>query len=75
MLNNAKWRKTTDINREYAIFELIVDDVPILDIGYSDAGILEISFNQYIAGSLIEWETFRSTLAEGKSLADSDKSE
>jgi hypothetical protein len=34
-------RKATDIRREYATFELLADDVAILDMGFSDEGIFD----------------------------------
>lgn len=30
-----KWRKATDINREYALFELMDDSTQILDVGFT----------------------------------------
>jgi hypothetical protein len=38
-----RWRKASDINREYAVFELLEDEEPILDVGFSDAGIFEVA--------------------------------
>jgi hypothetical protein len=68
-----RWRKASDINREYALFELLEDGEPILDVGFSDAGIFEIAFNPGMAGALIEWEQLRKLIEEGKRLAELDR--
>lgn len=68
-----RWRKTTDINRENAVFELLADDVPILDVGFSDAGVFEVVFNPGIAGVTIEWAQLLHLVAEGKKRAELDR--
>jgi hypothetical protein len=68
-----RWRKTTDVNREFAIFELLDDEKIVLDVGFSDAGIFEIGFNREIAGALIEWEKLQKMIEEGKRFAELDK--
>jgi len=60
-----RWRKTTDVNREFAIFELLDGEKIILDVGFSDAGIFEIGFNREIAGAPIEWEKLQKMIEEG----------
>lgn len=67
------WKKTTDINREYAVFELLADENPILDAGFSDVGIFDITFNAGITGSQIEWNRLRSLIEEGWKLAELDR--
>jgi hypothetical protein len=62
--NNYRWKKAGDINREYALFELLADNIPILDVGFSDAGVLEVAFNSSIAGLIIE----REALSRARSL-------
>ena len=71
--NNYRWRKTTDINREYALFELLDGETPLLDVGFTDEGILEMAFNQAIGGSVLEFEKFLKLLNEGRVLAESDR--
>lgn len=68
-----RWRKTTDINREYALFELLDGQTPILDVGFTDKGIFEISFNPSIGGETVEWEQFLTLLNEGRTLAEGDR--
>ena len=68
-----RWRKTTDINREYAVFELLADEISILDVGFSDTEGFEIVFNDRIAGVLIEWEQFQKLIEDGKALAEQDR--
>jgi len=68
-----RWRKTTDINREYAVFELLRNEIPVMDLGYSDGDILEVGFNPSITGKLIEFDQLSSLLAEGKANADLDR--
>lgn len=67
------WRKTTDVNREFAIFELMEDERPIIYAGFSDAGIFEIGFNHKMVGAPIEWEKLQKMIEEGKRLAEQDK--
>jgi hypothetical protein len=68
-----RWRKATDINREYALFELLENDEPVLDVGFSDEGIFEVAFNPGIAGGPIEWEQLRKMIEEGMRLAELDR--
>jgi hypothetical protein len=68
-----RWRKVTDVDREYAVFELLADGKPILDVGFSDAGIFEVAFNPEIAGVLIEWEQLQKMIEEGNKLAELDR--
>ncbi len=68
-----RWRKATDIDREYALFELLEDDSPVLDIGFSDEGLFEVSFNPNIGGKVMEWDQLMKLLAEGRALAEQDR--
>lgn len=68
-----RWRKTTDINRENALFELLDDQTPILDVGFTDAGIFEVAFNPSIGGKVVEWEQLLRLLKEGRALAEDDR--
>lgn len=68
-----RWRKTTDINREYSVFELVADEIPIIDVGFSDIHVFEVAFNASIAGVLIDWELLRKLIEEGRSLAERDR--
>lgn len=68
-----RWRKATDINREYALFELLADEIPILDVGFSDVEVFEIAFNDGIAGVLIEWEELRKLIDDGRAMAEEDR--
>lgn len=72
-LSKSRWRKATDVDREHAIFELVVDDMTLLDVGFSDDGILEISFDAGISSTLTSYEEFSLVLARGKQLAEADK--
>jgi hypothetical protein len=67
------WRKATDINRDFAFFELVQDGVPLLDVGYPNAGKLELTFNPSIVGQVIPYEDFISLLIEGRAMADLDR--
>lgn len=68
-----RWRKTTDINREHALFELLIGETPVLDLGFTDEGICEIAFNPSIGGKVIECEDILKLLDEGRSLAERDR--
>ncbi|GCA52237.1 hypothetical protein KGO5_04702 [Sinorhizobium sp. KGO-5] len=71
-LKNYRWRKTTDVKREFAVYELLADEVAILDAGFSDKGVFEVAFNDAITGSLIEWEQLRKLIDEGQTIAECD---
>ncbi len=68
-----RWRKTTDINREYALFELLEGETPVLDLGFSDEGILEVAFNPSVGSRVLELEKFLKLLDEGRALAERDR--
>jgi hypothetical protein len=68
-----RWRKASDVNREFAIFELLADEIVILDVGYSDTGIFEISFNSEINGFLVEWERLQELIEDARKIADIDR--
>lgn len=72
-LENYRWRKSTDIDREYAIFELLMDETPILDVGFSDSRVFEIVFNGNIVGVLVEWEVLQKLIDAGRALAEQDR--
>ena len=68
-----RWRKATDINREYALFELMGDSTPILDVGFTDEGVLEIALNPGASGIVMAWDQILALLSEGRSLAEHDR--
>lgn len=70
MSTGYRWRKTTDINREHALFELLDGDTPVLDVGFTDQGVFEVAFNPGISGKVMEWEQFLKLLSEGRNLAE-----
>lgn len=70
---NYRLRKATDIDREYAMIELLADDVAILDMGFSDNGIFEIAFNKSIGGVIIDWVQLREWIEKAKDLAELDR--
>jgi len=69
----ASWRKTTDINREYAVFELVHDNTVLLDIGFTDNDVLEIAFHEAVSSTVIDWDRFLQFINKGKKLAEDDK--
>ncbi len=73
MTQKLRWRKVTDINRDFALIELLQYDVPILDIGYSNSGKFELAFNLMIANQIIPYEEFMTCLVEGRNMADLDR--
>jgi hypothetical protein len=68
-----RWRKTTDINREHALFELLDDDNPLVDVGFTDEGVFEVAFNPSIGGKVMEWDQFLELIREGRTLAERDR--
>ena len=73
-LDKHRWRKFSDINREFALFELVTDDnQSILDVGFSDGGVLEVSFDDKVVGLVIEWSRLQEIIEEGRKLAEQDR--
>lgn len=72
-LKSYRWRKTTDINREHALFELLDGESPVLDVGFTDEGVFEVAFNPEIGGKVMDWDQFLALLEEGKALAVKDR--
>ena len=60
------------MKREFAVYELLADEVAILDAGFSDKGVFEVAFNDAMTGSLIEWEQLRKLIDEGQTIAECD---
>ena len=71
--NSATWRKFTDINREHAIFELLVDGRVVLDVAYNDEDVFEIAFHEASKNWIRPWESFQRIIQHGRSLADEDR--
>lgn len=70
---NLRYRKCSDIGREYAVFELVdKDDIILLDVGYSDERELEVTFHQGISNRQLPGALLLDLLAEGKELAGSE---
>lgn len=72
-LSKATWRKATDVNREYAIFELVHDGVVLLDVGLSDSEVLEVAFHEGLANVVSPWDIFLQVLGEGRKIAELNK--
>lgn len=68
-----RWRKTTDINRQHALFELLDGETSLLDAGYTDKGVFEVSFDPGISGKVMEMRLLLGLLEEGRALADLDR--
>ena len=68
-----RWRRTTDINRENALFELLEGETALLDVGFTDAGVFEVAFNPAMGGKVMNVDQFWSLLNEGKALAIEDR--
>jgi hypothetical protein len=68
-----RWRKATDIERKHSLFELIVNEEILLDVGFSDQGDFEISFNSSVSGKSFDWAGLQDWIAEGKQLAEMDR--
>jgi hypothetical protein len=63
----------TDIRRKYALFELLADGVPILDVGFSDESTFEVAFNRQIGGIIIAWDKLQSLIEQGRRMAEADR--
>ena len=70
---NYRWRKVTDINREFALFELLDGETLLLDVGYTDEGLFEVAFSQGISRRTVEVSQLLRLLEEGRALANLDR--
>jgi hypothetical protein len=68
-----RFRKAGDINRDNALFELLSDDVPILDVGFTDDGTFEVAFNERIGGIVIPWTQLQEWIEKGRPMAELDR--
>jgi hypothetical protein len=68
-----RWRKATDINREYPLFELMDGGTQILDVGFTDEGVLEVAFNPGASGIIMSCDQLLTLLSEARSLAEHDR--
>jgi hypothetical protein len=68
-----RFRKAGDINRDNALFELLSNDVPILDVGFADDGTFEVAFNEQIGAVIIPWAQLQEWIEKGKQLAELDR--
>jgi|HubBroStandDraft_2_1064218.scaffolds.fasta_scaffold326586_2 hypothetical protein len=68
-----RFRKAGDINRENALFELLSDDVPILDVGFADDGTLEVAFNEAIGGLIFPCTKLQEWIEKGRKMAELDR--
>jgi hypothetical protein len=71
--SRAGWRKTTDVNRKYAVFELVDDGVVLLDVGFSDSDVFEIAFHEGVSNAVVDWDNLFLLLDGGRKLAEADK--
>ncbi len=72
--DSFRWRKSTDVDREYSLFELLTNEVLLLDVGFSDEGVFEIAFHEQASGWMIDWDHFEAIIDEGRCLAQADQS-
>ena len=70
---SLRWRKATNVNREHALFELVDGSSQILDIGFTDEGVLEVAINPSTSGIVVTWDQLHALLEEGKALAERDQ--
>jgi uncharacterized protein with LGFP repeats len=68
-----RFRKAGDINRDNALFELLADEVPILDVGFANDGTFEVAFNKQIGGKIIPWTQLQEWIEKGKAIASEEK--
>ncbi|MET0182848.1 MAG: hypothetical protein ABW199_08190 [Caulobacterales bacterium] len=73
MAIDARWRKTTDVNRTHAVFELVHDGKILLDVGFSREDVLEIAFHEGVSNTVVGWDSFFYLLDQGRKLAEGDK--
>jgi len=76
MSNNveqAKFRKFTPVDREYPIFELVVDEGEVLlDIGATDEGVIEVAIHEAASNKIFRLERLLEFMCQGKRLLENE---
>jgi hypothetical protein len=68
----TRWRKFSPIDRDDSIFELVADDVIILDLKRSESGGFEVTFHEGASGKSFDLATLLRLIETGKSLVEVD---
>ena len=66
-------RKASDINRDYALFELLDGETILADFGVANDGELEIAFHSGLAGKVIRGSEILEWFERGKTMALNEK--
>ncbi|HEY0147795.1 MAG TPA: hypothetical protein VGB70_02200 [Allosphingosinicella sp.] len=69
---DAKWRKFSDVNRRFSLFELIISGNTMFDLGYNQDHVLEIAFHEGASNWVVSWALFEKIVQEGIRMADED---
>lgn len=72
-ISNFRWRKATDINRDYATFELLLDEQIAITLGFNDNGILELELGDGAISHNFVFSEFETLIADGVRLAEADR--
>ncbi|MBC8145162.1 MAG: hypothetical protein H7X80_06210 [bacterium] len=72
-LKGCEFQKASDVDREYASFELMIDDEIILEVGFSDDGEFQVFFEYAAPGLLVTWSEFQACIERGRELAELDR--
>jgi hypothetical protein len=71
--NELRWRKSTDVDREYALFELLAGETPLLDVGFSDENVFEVAIHEGASGWIVSWDDLQRHIDDGRRLAIEDQ--
>jgi hypothetical protein len=64
----VRFRKTSDVKREWPIFEAMVGNRIIFDIAVGEDGLLELLVHEGAVGRIFGLEQLRALIAEGERL-------
>ena len=71
-VQHVRFRKFAPVDREYPIFELVEGDDVLLDVGSSNAGVLEVALNEASRGKVFKLDDLHAILMQGKRLLEEE---
>ena len=71
-VDSVRFRKASDINRRYPVFEAVVEGRIVFDISASDDGVVDVALYEGAANMLFALADFRTLIAEGERLLEGE---
>ena len=70
--SRLRWRRFSPIDRDFPIYELLDDDVIVLDVTKDEHGTLTMAFHEGASGRVLDLEVIEQLIAEVKKLLEKD---